>query len=94
MYTLLKDRGRNCENVITFGPSREHIAEIDDPVGRVVLGDVGGLPLPEPDLAAGLAVGEPAPLLGLALRAPAPHQRGDPQTLHPPPRPTNSLKTK
>ena len=35
---------------LTFSPAGQHVAQVDDPVGRVVVGDVGGLPLPKAHL--------------------------------------------
>ena len=40
---------------LTFGPAGQHVAEVDDSVGGVVVGDGRALPLPEADLVAEIA---------------------------------------
>ena len=37
---------------LTFSPAGQHVAEVDDSVGGVVVGDGRALPLPEADLVA------------------------------------------
>ena len=52
---------------LTFGPAGQHVAEVDDSVGGVVVGDGRALPLPEGDL-----VPEVPRPPGARLRVPAP----------------------
>ena len=48
--TLYYEGAEITQERLTFSPAREHIAEVDDPVGGVVLRDVGRLALPEAHL--------------------------------------------
>ena len=66
---------------LTFCPTGEHIAQVDHSVGRVVVGDVGCLALPEGHLGHGL--GDSSLLLAPIL-APAPAQAGQGQHRHRP----------